>query len=203
MANAKRGKNMDDKYIPEDQTKIEVKINKTKASKTADQATPTSVDDLIAINVQEPSKTSPKEDKTNESLATNPSHRGLIVSALAVVAILSVSLLAVIKSSNTPDKAKIVKARTATVATVESTSQGFIPATVVVKKGTVVSWTGPSSTSPVIIASNPYPNDNKLSTLKSSQLSSGASYRYKFNDSGTFTYHDDLNPNNNGTIIVE
>ena len=197
MSNIRKAKTMDNKDSIEDQTKLEVKINRTKIKESSETVSNKMVDELIANNSQGPT------EPVKSSYSSPKKSRGLVVSALAVIAIVSVSLLAVINNGSSPEKAKIVKASKVQIATVQSSAEGFSPATIVVKKGTVVSWSGPTDGGPVIVASNPYPSGKTLKTLKSSQLSSGATYRYKFLDSGTYTYHDDLNPSNNGTIVVQ
>ncbi len=88
-------------------------------------------------------------------------------------------------------------------AIVKITDKGFEPTSLTVKKGTVVIWKASGNTKPVVVAANPYPTNDSLEGLKSEQLGSGAEYRYKFNESGTFNYHDNLNPTVNGTVIVE
>jgi plastocyanin len=98
---------------------------------------------------------------------------------------------------------KLAIAATPVVATVHITSQGFQPATLVVKPGTRVIWTSDDSQATHLVASNPYPADNTLPSLKSAQLGNGAQFSYTFNHTGSYSYHDDLNPTTNGTIKVQ
>ena len=88
-------------------------------------------------------------------------------------------------------------------ATVHITAQGFQPATLAIKQGTVVIWHSDDGSKTHVIASNPYPSNNTLPGLKSSQLGNGAEYRYTFNHTGTYNYHDNLDPTINGTVIVD
>ncbi len=88
-------------------------------------------------------------------------------------------------------------------ATVEITRAGFVPATIAVKKGTVVVWTNTDSL-PHQVASDPHPNHDKLKGLFSDPLTNGKSFSFTFNKSGTFTYHDHLNPLKfYGTVVVK
>jgi plastocyanin len=93
---------------------------------------------------------------------------------------------------------------TPATATVEITAKGFIPAELKVPRGTVVIWKGaPGIQRTSIVAANPYPADNSVPGLKSTQIGQGASWRYQFNQTGTYHYHDDLSPSTNGTIVVQ
>ena len=128
--------------------------------------------------------------------------RGMALGALVIVVVLAFAITAVVNKLTQPDSATLVKVSNPTTAVVKITDQGFVPATVTINKGTIVIWQG-TQTSPVVIASNSYPNNNNLSSLKSEQLANGSNYRYKFNTTGTYNYHDDLNPSVNGTIQVK
>lgn len=129
--------------------------------------------------------------------------RGKAIGALCIVVILAFGTTAIVNNITEPKKPKVVTIAPAKIATVQITDQGFNPATITINKGTVISWEGKQAASPVVIASNPYPKNDSLPTLKSTQLGQGANYRYKFDQIGTFSYHDDLNPNINGFIIVK
>lgn len=80
---------------------------------------------------------------------------------------------------------------------------GFTPSTIQIKKGSQVTWTNKSQ-APHWIASDPHPSHDGLPGLDStSAIAQNDSYSYTFEKSGTFTYHDHLNPLKfKGTIIV-
>ncbi len=85
---------------------------------------------------------------------------------------------------------------------VQITKDGFDPALLGIKQGTKVTWTN-DDTAPHSVASNPHPEHTALSGLDSKEpLGSSATYSYTFNEPGTFSYHDHLNPTMNATIIV-
>jgi plastocyanin len=90
----------------------------------------------------------------------------------------------------------------ARVAEVQITSNGFEPATLIVKKGTKVVWTN-KNTAMHQVASNPHPINDDLPGLNSEILNNNQSYEYTFEDEGDFGYHDNLNPTTNGTIEVQ
>jgi plastocyanin len=79
-------------------------------------------------------------------------------------------------------------------AIVSITNQGFSPSTLLVKPGTAVTWTN-SDSQPHEVAADPYPKNNSIPGFDSTQvLQAHDSYSFKFEKSGTYHYHDQLNP---------
>jgi plastocyanin len=126
---------------------------------------------------------------------------GLGLCLVAVLLIGAIISNMTTKTSNKPTASKV--SSQPPVATVDLSDTGFFPATVSIKKGTIVEWTAKDDKTVHIVASNPYPNDDALSGLKSQQFGNGAKYSYQFNQTGTFNYHDDLHPELNGVVVVE
>jgi plastocyanin len=87
--------------------------------------------------------------------------------------------------------------------TVQVTKDGFVPASITIEKGSVVEWSSKDSTTSHIIEANPFPTGKDLPDLKSGQMGSGATYRFKFTQAGSFGYHDQLNPTTSGTVVVK
>jgi plastocyanin len=89
-------------------------------------------------------------------------------------------------------------------AEINITDQGFVPATVTIKLNQGIIWTN-NDTKSHQVASDPYPSDNALSGFNAKQpINQGDSYTFVFNKTGTYTYHDELNPYKiNGTVIVK
>jgi len=86
---------------------------------------------------------------------------------------------------------------------VSITKDGFIPAVVSIKKGSQVTWTNQDSSFHEI-ASDPHPTHNNLNTLTSDKLAEGDSFTFMFENSGTYSYHDESNPLEfNGVVIVQ
>lgn len=83
------------------------------------------------------------------------------------------------------------------------TKGGFNPATLTVKKGTQVTFVNDDADSHQI-ASDPYPtNTLNLSLNAPTSLKTKDTFSTILNKSGSFTYHDQLNPFKlKGTIIV-
>ena len=88
--------------------------------------------------------------------------------------------------------------------TVSVLDESFQPETISIKKGESVTWVNNSDNNHMI-ASDPHPQHETLPGLYSpEQLKPGDAYTYTFSESGTYTYHDELNPLRvKGTVIVE
>lgn len=84
------------------------------------------------------------------------------------------------------------------------TAQGFVPQTILVKKGSTLNWTNRDN-KPRQIASDPHPTHSLLPLLgRGKILSAGSSYTFTFEKVGTFTYHDEENPLKlKGVVIVK
>jgi plastocyanin len=124
-------------------------------------------------------------------------HKNLTL--LAGLAILIVAISGITAVSNSADRQSTAPVP---VALVRITDEGFQPATLAVKPSTKIIW---KSADPSLhqVASNPYPSGGVPKNLKSGILSGNRSYTYVADKSGTFTYHDQFNPTNNGTIVVK
>lgn len=86
---------------------------------------------------------------------------------------------------------------------VSITSNGFVPETIMIKRGEKVKWVN-TDEGPHQIASDPHPTHSNLAGLGSLALLTNDSYIFTFDSVGTFTYHDHLNPLKlKGTVIVE
>lgn len=86
---------------------------------------------------------------------------------------------------------------------VDYTDSGFSPASVTVKKGTTVQFMNKSS-STMSVASNPHPTHTDYPGFdqgKSSQKGQ-SEYDFTFEKTGTWGYHNHLNPSDTGTVIV-
>lgn len=84
------------------------------------------------------------------------------------------------------------------------TATGFIPATVTVKAGQQITWINQDK-SLHQVASDPHPFHTGLAGFDSLEpLKVNETYAFTLEKSGTFTYHDHLNPLKlKGTIIVK
>jgi plastocyanin len=82
------------------------------------------------------------------------------------------------------------------------TDQGFNPEVITIKQGTKVIWKN-QTVQPHQIESNPYPTHSEFPDLyEQSIMHQFDNYEFTFKTAGTIHYHDRLNPEVNGTIIV-
>lgn len=101
--------------------------------------------------------------------------------------------------------------------TVTYTNSGYTPQTITIETGTTITFVNQSNTrmwpaSDVhpIHAEYPGSNISKCGSDEEGQIfdacssiESGGSFSFQFNEVGTWTYHDHLNPSRSGTIIVK
>ena len=91
-----------------------------------------------------------------------------------------------------------------TTVTVQISADAFTPQTVKINKGESVTWVNTDG-KPHEVAADPFPSNSQLPSLKTQDaLAQNDSYTYTFDQKGTFTYHDPLNPLAlKATVIVE
>jgi plastocyanin len=126
---------------------------------------------------------------------------------LAVACCLAVAALLVIRNNNlskNPTKNTNTQATVVAPAEVSITSGELMPATVKIKVGQSVVWKN-NDTIDHQIAADPYPTNTSLPDLgKGEVLKPGDSFAYQFEKSGTYTYHDNLNPYAiKGMVVVQ
>lgn len=105
--------------------------------------------------------------------------------------------------------------RNSTNATVvEYTSSGFQPATVTVQQGETITWVNNGGGS-MWIGSDQHPSHTEYSGTNVDQhcqngesdtfdqCSTGTKYRFTFNQTGEWSYHNHVRPGDTGTVIVE
>jgi plastocyanin len=103
------------------------------------------------------------------------------------------------KSSST----KTVNVVAIAPAQVSITKNGFSPQTIKIKVNQGIIWTN-NDTAQHQVSSDPYPTDNGLADFNQQQpMSQNQSWDFVFSQTGTFSYHDNLNPYTfKGTVIV-
>ncbi len=83
------------------------------------------------------------------------------------------------------------------------TNSGFTPTVIYVKKGESVAFIN-NSTIRLWVASNPHPEHTNLASFdERDSIGSGDSWTYTFGVTGTFGYHNHLNPASTGTVVVQ
>lgn len=78
----------------------------------------------------------------------------------------------------------------------------FSPASLSVKTNTAVTWVSNDDDNNHVLQAGPHPGHSSLPDLKSPILGANQSYTYVFKKPGTYTYHDEINPELGGTVIV-
>lgn len=122
---------------------------------------------------------------------------------LVILAVLVVVLLGVIWLVHAHRKSAAISIpKSPPSAAVAITSHGFVPTELLIKPGTVVTWTN-NSASPYQIASNPYPSHSDLPGLYSKVIAPGSTYSYTFTKAGSWGYADYLSPTTNGEVVVK
>ncbi len=71
----------------------------------------------------------------------------------------------------------------------------FTPATITVKKGTMVTWTNKDSVQHNVVGDDYNKLNGKL-------IAKGESFSFKFDEAGTYAYHCSPHPYMKGTVIV-
>lgn len=82
------------------------------------------------------------------------------------------------------------------------TANGFSPASITVKAGTKVTWNNQSGAG-AIVNSDPHPIHTAYPPLNLGSFKDGGTLSLTFDKSGTYGYHNHLNPSQTGTVIVQ
>jgi plastocyanin len=125
----------------------------------------------------------------------NNKKRLILIAAAVAVAILLISIVVMLISKSGSD----VDAEEPT-ASVKITDEGFVPATIKIKKGQDIAWVNNRESAHQVFA-----DQSSAPGLDSAEpLTEGDSYIYTFEKTGTFNYYDPLDPSQfKGTVIVE
>lgn len=81
-------------------------------------------------------------------------------------------------------------------------SSGYAPASLTIAVGDTVTWTN-NSDKPATVNSDPHPKHSDYSPLNLGMIKPGSSVSLKFNTAGSYSYHNHLNADQRGTIIVK
>lgn len=135
-------------------------------------------------------------------------NRRKIIIIVVVVAVLIVGVAAFAvtnKSQKSDTKTSSDQApQQITTANVSITASSVSPATVEIKKGQSVTWKN-NDTKDHQIAADPYPTNSSLPELgKSVVLKPGDTFSYIYESTGSFSYHDNLDPYKiQGVVVVK
>ena len=85
---------------------------------------------------------------------------------------------------------------------IEVTKSGFSPAVLTIKTGTKVTWVNKSETI-ANISSGPHPVHNAYPSLNLKNFNDSESISFTFDKTGTYGYHNHLNPSLTETTVDE
>jgi plastocyanin len=138
------------------------------------------------------------------------SKKRLVVAGIVVLVLITAAVTATMLWHN-DNKNYSAKKSTGTAGSelpsgqVNVTDKGFTPSTLKIKVGQSVTWVNLSGQAHRI-TEDPYTAATAPHGLDSQEpIANGESYTYTFDEAGTYTYHDHLNPTDNtfhGTIEV-
>ena len=86
--------------------------------------------------------------------------------------------------------------------TITLTSAGFSPQSLTVKAGTSITWINKGGVD-AIVNSSPHPSHTDYPPLNLGIFPDGGTLSLNFDKTGTYKYHNHLNPSQTGTIIVQ
>lgn len=86
---------------------------------------------------------------------------------------------------------------------VSLTKNGFTPSKIQIHKGTAVRWTNDTGTDNASVNSDDYPLNQRWPELNLGKFDKGSAVAHIFTAAGTYTYHNQFNPKQKGTIVVE
>lgn len=87
--------------------------------------------------------------------------------------------------------------------TITLTDQGFTPSEVTIRKGMAVRWINNSTLDKASVNSDDYPTNRLYPELNLGQFNRGSSLVHVFKNNAHYTYHNQFNPKQIGTITVE
>lgn len=81
-------------------------------------------------------------------------------------------------------------------------ADGYSPATLTIKAGTTVTWTNKSGTM-ATVNSDPHPTHTNYPPLNLGKFSDGETLTLRFDQPGTFGYHNHYDASQKGTVVVK
>jgi plastocyanin len=140
------------------------------------------------------------------SQTTNNKRKNWLVSLLIIIFVVILAVLVgyfYLNKGKTTSTPSVTKTIPVSVAAVTITKDGFTPSTIQVERGITVTWTNTDSATHQVVT-DPHPGHTNLKDLDSDPLNQGDSSSFTFENTGTFTYHDEMNPLRfKGPVIVK
>ena len=128
---------------------------------------------------------------------------GTLSAVILVVIILAVLFARGRQFPLTPNGAIVGKPATiVSDTTVTVSANGFTPKTVTIRKGGRVIWVN-SNAGKASVNSDNYPTNTLYPALNLGAFNSGSSVQLVFPSAGTYSYHNQFNPKQTGTVTVQ
>ncbi len=140
-------------------------------------------------------------DISKNTPSTKPRSRWLhpkrLITYLVILLVLVAGIMLLNKHHTNPAVA-------ATGGNVSITPTGFLPQEIHIKKNQTITWTNNDASKAHQVKADPYPTGESLPNLDSGPLNNTDSYTYTYEQTGTFTYHDQQDPYKlQGKVVVE
>ena len=126
-----------------------------------------------------------------------------VIILLVIIVAIGGFLLLSNKANNKPAVKPATQTTKSNIQTenVAVTSSGFEPKTITIKKGTRIIWTNKSGNT-VTVNSDNHPTNLLWPFLNLGTFNNGSSVSVVFENTGKYTYHNYLNPDQKGIVIV-
>ncbi len=120
---------------------------------------------------------------------------------LAILIIVLVTCIAISGCTSSGPSSTVTQTQVPGAATVNIQNFAFIPATITVTKGTMVTWVN-QDTSDHQIVNDAQGSVGQGTLFTSNSLQKGAQYSFRFDTPGTYPYHCSIHPSMKATVIV-
>lgn len=129
--------------------------------------------------------------------------RTRIIITLAIMAVALVAIAMSIYALLNPQGVTTTSSNEAST-TVSISEQGIGPPSITINKGDSITWTNQDKLAHSLALTTPNPPEELTGFSSDEAIPPGGSYSFTFDASGTFSYHDPVNPENiHGIIIVK
>ena len=142
---------------------------------------------------------------------------GYIIATVLVVAVIAWGIIYAINMNNKPYKAPVAStspsssasssaspvSSTSDASTITFSDSGFSPSTITVKSGSTVTVKNSSASTSLDFDSDPHPVHTDNPELNIGSIAPGSSKSFTVTKTGSWGYHNHLNPSQRGTLVVQ
>jgi plastocyanin len=153
------------------------------------------------MKMEETSDQNKLENKENTARTSKKLHG--ILTVLIILAVAGLTLLVLASDKKQDQNTTSTQQNATDVAVIEIAADGFNPQTLQVKKNTTVVWRNIDEKLHQIAADPFKTHESNPELVAPEALEPNDSYSFTFEKTGSFGYHDNLNPDSlKGTVIV-